>query len=231
MRWILYTLVLLAILILAGFLFPREVTLERSVTIDRSPETVFPYLNDFHNFNRWSPWYQLDPDTEYSYSGPREGTGAKMQWRSDNPSVGSGSQTITASDPYSLVATELDFGEQGTAEAEFRLRPQGSGTNVTWHFKTDMGPGPVGRWMGLMVKNMVGSSYRQGLEKLKAVAEAGESTEAAEPEEDIDNGSDTELPSDPIDNMGANPEGMESESGLEGQITEEEAEEPIEDRH
>ncbi|MFC6979008.1 hypothetical protein [Microbulbifer taiwanensis] len=45
-----------------------------------------------------------------------------MSWSSDNPNVGSGSQTITASEPDSLVRTELDFGDQG-------LPPQNSTCN------------------------------------------------------------------------------------------------------
>ncbi|MCW8128056.1 SRPBCC family protein [Microbulbifer halophilus] len=97
-----------------------------------------------------------------------------MRWSSENPNVGSGSQKIIASKPHSLVRTEMDFGKQGTAEAEFRLRPQNGGTQVTWQFRTSMGSGPVARWMGLLVKRMVGDSCQQGLEKLKKVAESTE---------------------------------------------------------
>ncbi|WP_295799550.1 SRPBCC family protein [uncultured Microbulbifer sp.] len=171
MRWLLYILIFLALLVLAGYLFPRVATTERSVYIAEPPEVVFPYVNNFRNFNKWSPWYQIDPQTEYSYSGFTEGVGATMSWTSDDPKVGNGSQTITASEPYSRVATELDFGAQGKAQAEFKLVPQGSGSNVTWSFSSEMGGGPIGRWMGLMVSKMVGSSYEQGLEKLKSVVE------------------------------------------------------------
>ncbi|MGL6158884.1 SRPBCC family protein [Microbulbifer sp.] len=225
MRWILYILIFLVLLVLAGFLFPREITLERSVYISKPPEAVFPYLNNFRNFNSWSPWYQMDPDTNYSYSGPEEGVGAMMSWRSDNPSVGSGSQTITSSQPYSLVHTELDFGEQGKANAEFRLRPQGSGTNVTWWFNTDMGAGPIARWMGLAVKQMVGKSYETGLNKLKEVVESAEAP-PAEPQ--MDNGSDSELPSDDDDVRGMEPGDMQP-GGEQEEILEQEGEEPIEE--
>ena len=172
MRWILYILLFLALLVLAGFLFPRVATTERSVYITEPPEVVFPYLNNFRNFNKWSPWYQIDPNTEYTYEGFPEGNGAVMKWASDNPSVGSGSQTITASEPYSRVATDLDFGTQGQAKAEFKLQPQGSGTNVTWSFESEMGGSPIARWMGLMVSRMVGKSYEEGLKKLKSTVES-----------------------------------------------------------
>ncbi|WP_323844835.1 SRPBCC family protein [Microbulbifer magnicolonia] len=227
MRWILYVLIFLALLVLAGFMFPREVTLERSVYIAKPPEAVFPYVNDFRNFNSWSPWHQLDPNTQYEYKGPQEGTGAVMSWTSEDPNVGSGSQTITASEPYSLVRTALDFGEQGNATAEFRLRPQDSGTNITWQFNTDMGAGPIGRWMGLLVEKMVGESYEQGLTKLKNLVES-EAT-APQPMDEMDNGTDTELPPGADDAMEADPEGMDSE--MEDQSLEEEGEEPVEENH
>ncbi|WP_105101399.1 SRPBCC family protein [Microbulbifer pacificus] len=172
MRWILYILVFLALLVLAGFLFPRVATTERSVYITKPPEVVFPYLNNFRNFNQWSPWYQIDPDTEYTYEGFPEGIGAVMKWQSDNPSVGTGSQTITASEPYSHIAMDLDFGAQGQAKSGFQLQSQGSGTNVTWTFSSDMGGSPIARWMGLMVSKMVGKSYEEGLQKLKTVVES-----------------------------------------------------------
>ncbi|MBN8431112.1 SRPBCC family protein [Microbulbifer salipaludis] len=171
MRWLLYILILIALLVLAGFLFPRVATTERSVYIAEPPQVVFPYLNNFRNFNKWSPWHHIDPGTQYTYEGFPEGNGAVMKWTSDDPNVGNGSQTITASEPYSRVATDLDFGSQGQAKAEFTLQPQGSGTNVTWSFSSEMGGSPIARWMGLLVSRMVGQSYQQGLQKLKTVVE------------------------------------------------------------
>ncbi|MFC6979007.1 SRPBCC family protein [Microbulbifer taiwanensis] len=107
------------------------------------------------------------------------------------------------------------------------MQPQGGGTQVTWQFNSDMGGGPIARWMGLMVKKMVGDSYQQGLDKLKKLVES----EASQPPptDDMDNGSDSELPSDVDDAMGADPEGVESE--MEDQTLEEEGEEPIEENH
>ncbi|WP_051686826.1 SRPBCC family protein [Microbulbifer sp. HZ11] len=209
MRWILYILLFLALLVLAGFLFPRVATTERSVYIAEPPEVVFPYLNNFRNFNKWSPWYQIDPNTEYTYEGFPEGNGAIMNWKSDNPSVGNGSQTITASEPYSRVATDLDFGSQGQAKAEFTLQPQGSGTNVTWSFESEMGGSPIARWMGLMVSRMVGKSFEDGLQKLKNLVES-EASAGAPPVS-----ADEAVPSD-----GGNIEPEVTDPGMENQIIE-----------
>lgn len=232
MRWILYILVFIALLILAGFLLPREVTVERSVYISKPPEAVFKYVNNLRNFNSWSPWYQLDPTTEYEYSGPESGIGATMSWQSENPSVGTGSQTIVTSEQNSLVRMDLDFAAQGMATSEIRLVRQDSGTNVTWWFSTDLGGSPIARWFGIMVKRMIGQSYEQGLQKLKNLVESEATSPAVDMQEDFegDNGSDSELPlegSEGDDEIGTDPGDMDP--GIQSEILEEEAEEPVEE--
>ena len=37
-----------------------------------------------------------------------------MSWKSANPEVGLGSQTIVESEPYKLIRAHLDFGDEGT---------------------------------------------------------------------------------------------------------------------
>jgi len=79
---------------------------------------------------------------------------------------------IITSLPDEGLEVALDFGELGTADAYRTLSPDGVGTRVVWGFTTDMGAGPVGRWMGLLMDNWVGGDYQRGLENLKAVVEA-----------------------------------------------------------
>ena len=52
-----------------------------------------------------------------------------------------------------------------------RLRPEGSGTRVTWTNEGDMGTNPVNRYFGLMMDSMVGPDFEAGLKNLKALAE------------------------------------------------------------
>jgi hypothetical protein len=42
---------------------------------------------------------------------------------------------------------------------------------VTWMLDTDMGAGPIGRWMGLMMDKWVGGDYETGLQNLKSLVE------------------------------------------------------------
>lgn len=165
-------IVVLALVVIA-YLLPREVTVARSVTIDAPAEEVFPHVNSMQKTEAWSPWLERDPDVKLSYDGPEMGVGNTLVWESENPQVGTGRQTITASAENARVDTDLDFGPMGTANAWFILDPAGEATEVTWGFRSDMGMNPVARWMGLMMDRWVGGDYERGLQNLKAVVEAG----------------------------------------------------------
>ena len=169
----LIAIVLLALLlVIVGFLLPAKIHVERSAVIDAPPAVVFGLIDDFHNFNKWSPWAEMDPATKYTFEGADHGVGHRMHWESDNPKVGSGSQEIIETVPESLVRTHLDFGPNGVATATFHLEPAGSGTQVTWALDTDLGNNPAFRYFGLFFDRMVGPDYEKGLSNLKRVAEA-----------------------------------------------------------
>lgn len=170
-RLIVAILVVVGAFALIGFVLPRTVQVSRSVKIDAAPEAIFPRLNSLRAGADWSPWLGRDPSVQLTYSGPDEGMGARLDWVSDHPQVGSGSQEITGSVENTRVETALDFGEMGGATAWFDLKPTDGGTEVTWSFKTDMGANPVGRWMGLMMDRWVGTDYETGLANLKTLVE------------------------------------------------------------
>jgi uncharacterized protein YndB with AHSA1/START domain len=164
----------LAVLLLAAGLFlPRSAHVERSMVTSASPERVFALVDGFARFNEWSPWAELDPATVYEYSGPASGVGARMQWSSKDPSVGSGSQEVIAVEPGRSVTNRLDFGPQGLATARIDVRPEGSGSRVTWSMDSSFDDDYLGRYFGLFFDRMIGPDYEKGLAKLKALAEAG----------------------------------------------------------
>lgn len=154
-----------------AYILPGDVEVQRETMIEAPPSEVFDLVNNFENFNRWSPWYERDPDGEYRFEGPPAGVGAKMIWASDKPEVGQGSQEIVESVENELVRTKLDFGEMGEANAFFELEPTGEHTKVVWGFDTDLGLNPVSRYFGLMFDRWIGADYEQGLARLKVLAE------------------------------------------------------------
>jgi len=161
--------VLAIIIIVVGFFLPKTAHVERSIVINASQDKVFQQVNSFDDYNSWSPWYKLDPEAKYEYSGPDSGVGAKMSWESDNAQVGIGSQEIVESTYPKLVKTELLFGEDpNPGYATFELEELGPReTKVTWSFDADFGSNIVGRYFGFFLDSMLGDTYEEGLQALK----------------------------------------------------------------
>lgn len=164
--------VLVALLVVVGLFLPSSAHVERSAVIAAPICTVHALANGYARFNEWSPWAKRDPNTKYTYEGPDSGVGAKMSWASDDRNVGAGSQEIVESKPFELVRTKLDLGDQGTADAFFRLSKEGEGTKVVWGFDTDFGWSLIGRYFGLAMDSLVGDDYEKGLANLKTFAES-----------------------------------------------------------
>ncbi len=161
----------LVILVVIGFLLPRQRHVERSVFIDAPPSVVFSQVNGLRHFNDWSPWVAVMPDAEYTFEGPDFGVGSKMSWSATEPRPEAGSQTIVASTPYERVDIEIDFGGKGTAQAAYLLQAENGGTNLSWSFDTDFGINLLGRYWGLLLDRQLGPLYAQGLTNLKRIAE------------------------------------------------------------
>jgi effector-binding domain-containing protein len=169
---------LLVILAVIGLILPRHVLVKRSVTINRPASLVYATVNSFVLFPKWSPWQDLDPNMTQSTDGPRDGVGAKLLWKG-NDKVGSGTQVITASTPAQSVASDLNFGDMGTAKSLITLTPDGNATRTSWTVDVDMGANPIGHYFGLTMDGMLGKDFASGLGKLKSLVESMPNTDIA----------------------------------------------------
>lgn len=163
---------LIVLLLVIGFLLPRQVHIERSIVINAPQAELFEALNSFKRFNEFSAWAALDPNTQYSYEGPESSVGARMSWVSSDPELGSGTNEIVESRAPDLIRTRLNFGGQA-AEATFTFVPADGATRVTWGFDGDLGNNPIMRFVGLMFDKWIGSDYEKGLARMKQVMEQG----------------------------------------------------------
>jgi carbon monoxide dehydrogenase subunit G len=144
--------------------------MERSIVINAQPAQVFTELNSFKNFNAWSPWAAIDPNTKYEYTGPETGVGAQMSWKSEHSDVGNGAQKIIESEENKRIKNEMTFeGFDEKAYGEFILVPKGTGTKVTWMYDGDMKG--VSKVFGLLMDSFLGPVFEQDLAKLKDVVE------------------------------------------------------------
>ncbi len=173
-----FTLLIIVLAIIAGVLAvastkPDVFRVERSATINASPERIFPLISDFHNFGRWSPWEQLDPQMQRSITDPSSGVGAAYAW-SGNAKAGTGRMEILEATPSSRVVMKLDFIKPFEAHntAEYTLHTEGESTRVTWALH---GPAPfVSKLMQVFftMDKMVGKDFELGLAQMKAIAES-----------------------------------------------------------
>jgi hypothetical protein len=170
MRLILGLGVLVLILAAVALGLPAHVTVARSVVINAPEYAIYPYLNNLRRFSAWSPWAARDPNMKVTYSGPPEGKGAKVEWVSEEPSIGVGSMEIVETEQSRSVNLAANInGLEGTSD--YDLAPAGSGSKVTWSFGYETGSSPLKRWKALMLDGFIGAEYRTGLEKLKARVE------------------------------------------------------------
>lgn len=150
---------------------PATFHVERSTTIAATPEKIHPLVDDFHNWDQWSPWAHLDPNMHVAYSGASAGPGAVYEWQG-NSKVGKGRMEILAAEP-TATSIKLDFLQpfESHNHSNFLLQPDGNGTRVTW---TMDGPNTfTSKLMSVFISmdKMIGKDFEAGLGNLKTAAE------------------------------------------------------------
>src|SRR3989337_1942580 len=125
--------VIIIVLVIVVAMQPSEFRVVRTATMSAPAPAVFAQVNDFHNWEAWSPWAKLDPAMKKTYEGAPAGTGAIYTWAGNNQ-VGEGRTTITESRPSDLIKMELEFVMPfaATNTVEFTFKPEGDQTAVTW---------------------------------------------------------------------------------------------------
>lgn len=174
MRILIFFLIfLIAAFFIGGLLIPKEWSVSRSVTIQASPEKIYPFISDFKEWDKWSPWNATkDPSMQYSYSGPETGVGAKRSWTSEK--MGTGWMELTTADPQTGISYDL-FIEMGNEKTKLHgiiaLQATGNETQVTWTDQGSTGNSFKRRWLSLMLKQILGKDLESGLNQLKTVVE------------------------------------------------------------
>ena len=169
--------ILLPLLLIGGLLIyaatrPNQFRIERSLTMQAPPERIFPFLNDWLQFKRWSPWDRLDPHMQSTLSASTAGVGATYAW-SGNKEVGTGRMEITRSTPNEQVQMQLYFEKpfkaHNTVEITINNSPQGTTVNYAM-----FGPSPfMSKLMGVFfnMDKMVGDKFEEGLANLQGLVE------------------------------------------------------------
>ena len=144
-----------------------EFTITRSAFIPAPPEAVFPLVNSFREWASWSPWEDLDPALQRTYSGPESGVGAAYSWKG-NRKAGAGSMQILDSQAPASIRIRLVFVKPFRAvnPTGFTFEPDRGGTRVTWSMKGE-NKGVAALFSRFVdMDKMVGRDFEKGLARL-----------------------------------------------------------------
>ncbi|MES2038158.1 MAG: SRPBCC family protein [Pseudomonadota bacterium] len=164
------------LLLIAFFLFvatrPDDFRVERALTMRASPEQIFPLINDFHEWEAWSPWEKADPAVQRTYSGAESGKGAVYAWKG-NKQLGEGKMEILDTQPFHSLRLQINFYKPFAAQntIEFHLEDKGGSTLVRHAM---FGPSNfMSKLMGLFfnMDKMVGEKFDEGLLSIKNIVE------------------------------------------------------------
>lgn len=160
--------------LLATFVATRsdEFRVERSATFAAPARSVFDQVNDFHNWDHWSPWAKLDPNMKLLISDPSAGVGADYAWEG-NKQAGKGRMTITESRLSEFVGLDLQFEKPITAsnQVEFLFTPTAGGTTVRWVMTGRKNFMFKAFHLLVNMDKMVGRDFEKGLASLRSVVE------------------------------------------------------------
>ena len=153
---------------------PATFSVRRSAVVQAPAEAIFPLINNFHQWARWSPWEKRDPAMKRDYSGAESGKGAVYAW-DGNKNAGSGRMEILDASSSSKITIKLDFFKpfEGHNTAEFTFVPEreAAATNVIWVMQ-----GPSSFMSKVMqvfmdLDKMIGRDFEAGLANLKTLTE------------------------------------------------------------
>ena len=163
---------LIVLILVAAIFAPKTVHLEREITINTTPERVWPLVANFRIHTKWSPFIKKDPNVSLSYEGSDGTVGSVYSWKG-NSEVGSGRQTMTKLEEPRRVESHLHFIEpfEGEAEAFMILTPVGSSTKTIWGFDSKYAYPMNAMLLFMDMDDMLGKDYNDGLVNLKKLAE------------------------------------------------------------
>ncbi len=166
-------LAIIAVILLAAAILPREFNVSSEIIIEKPHTEVFNYVKLLRNQEKYSVWVMADPNIKIDYKGTDGAVGFVSSWTSENKNVGIGAQEIKAIKEGERYDVELRFEKpfKATNQAYTTTTTfKGNYTKVTTVF-TGRNPFPM-NLMSFMIRKMLLKDMNQNMTNLKSILEA-----------------------------------------------------------
>jgi effector-binding domain-containing protein len=171
MKKVLYVIIAIGVIyLILCFFGPKQVVVEREITINKPVETVRSKLGDFKFFHdSWSPWTEKDPNMKTTYQGEPGTIGHLYTW-SGNKDVQEGSMLISAING-DTIREDLTFGKHGGTVVNLISKANGNSSTVKWQMIMPVGFFGRTPMLFMNMDKMMGPDFEHGLAKLKTALE------------------------------------------------------------
>lgn len=161
--------VLLAIWLIAAAFIDGNCQLQKSVSINATPDLVWTETNSLKAIDNWSPWNKLDPNMKKEWTGTTGEIGEKVCWEG-NEDAGKGCQELVKIDSVARkIDTQVKFLTPYESEADFSvsIMPVGNTSRATWSFTSNI-PFPFSPMkLFFSLEDSMGKDFEEGLQNLK----------------------------------------------------------------
>lgn len=165
LKWSFIVIMLIvALIIAAGFIMPKEVTVSVTEEVNLPPYKVFHFVAGFVDRTAWDPWIKADTAAEFSFDIKPGYTGSTYKW--DGPKIGPGMMEVDSVMPGSYLLNSVSFSRGEPIPEEWTFAPSENGTALTWTIRMSSSS-PIGRLMNSMFKGMIQKTIDSGKTDLK----------------------------------------------------------------
>lgn len=146
--------------------------IQRSITINATPQQVFDTVANYGTWPNWSPWLCAEPDAKVTITDDAQSVGSVYSWQGDL--VGEGEIEHRYLEPGRLIEDEIRFFKpfRSKSQVSFEIEPADDGATITWKMRGSL-PWFM-FWMTSIMTTLISMDYDRGLKMLKDWIETGE---------------------------------------------------------
>jgi len=175
---------LLVLIAVISMFLPAQLHTEQSLVISTTPANAYNQVRHLVNWEKWSPWAELDTNMKIVYGKDKEGRDF-YSWEG-NEDVMTGTLTVMHSVKDSAISNLLNFNNQFEAKGNWLFNKTDKGVEVIWSFDQGLDkPFIIGKYMGYLIKGELEKTMAKGLKKMKKVIDEMETKELTITEEEI----------------------------------------------